>query len=164
MGNLNFTPQTWVSAMIDATDFNTDIRDAFKEIQDPWDAYTPTWTAATTNPTIGNGTISGAYNRLGKTVIGRVSIVPGSTTTVGSGIYSIGLPFSTTGTDKVIGPCLWIDSGVNYRIGSMYINGPATNEFMCHVDAGTATWGSTGNPIVIATPDRFRGIFMYEAA
>jgi hypothetical protein len=57
-----------------------------------WTSYTPTWTASTTNPTIGNGSITGNYKQIGKTVWFRILITDGSTTSEGSGNYSVSLP------------------------------------------------------------------------
>ena len=62
-----------------------------------WIAYTPTWTSKVApNPSIGNGTIAGVYYQLGKFVVCRVQINPGSTTTFGStdptNVWQYGLP------------------------------------------------------------------------
>ena len=57
-----------------------------------WQSYTVSWTAATTNPSIGNGTLSGRYTQIGKTVIGSISLTMGSTTTYGTGAWSFSLP------------------------------------------------------------------------
>ena len=57
-----------------------------------WQSYTVSWTAATTNPSIGNGTLSGRYVQIGKSVIYSIALVMGSTTTYGSGIWRFSLP------------------------------------------------------------------------
>jgi|TARA_Y100000034_G_C6741159_1_gene328872 hypothetical protein len=58
-----------------------------------WTTYTPAWTATTTNPTIGNGTLTGAYRMVGRTsMVWRMTMVYGSTSTAGSGTWSFGLP------------------------------------------------------------------------
>lgn len=57
-----------------------------------WTAYTPTWLGAATNPTIGNATRAGFYRWRGRTVDGRFIITVGSTTNIGAGVYSFGLP------------------------------------------------------------------------
>ena len=76
---------------------NTHVRDNLKAIGDPWASYTPAWTATTTNPTIGNGTITGAWMSVGKLVHFRAKIVFGSTTTAGSGAYLFSLPATMSG-------------------------------------------------------------------
>lgn len=70
----------------------TQLTNNLKVIGDSWTAYTPVWTGATTNPVIGNGSITGAYQALGKHISFRIIIVAGSTTTFGSGAYSFTYP------------------------------------------------------------------------
>lgn len=90
---LNTTPAAWVTnETVTATKMNTEIRDALTNLQAAWTAYTPAWTATTTNPTLGNGTITGKYTRIGKLIIGRISLLMGSTTTFGAGAYRLSLP------------------------------------------------------------------------
>jgi hypothetical protein len=57
-----------------------------------WKAYTPAWTAVTTNPVLNNGTIVGKYRKIGKTIHFRIKLVIGSTTLFGSGEYRFSLP------------------------------------------------------------------------
>lgn len=57
-----------------------------------WTSYTPTWTAVTTNPVIGNGNLDGHYIQYGKTVHFRISMTAGTTTTFGSGAWGFALP------------------------------------------------------------------------
>lgn len=58
-----------------------------------WQDWTPVWTAATTNPSIGDGTLVGKYCVIGNTVHLIIGLVCGSTTTFGSGAWSFSLPF-----------------------------------------------------------------------
>jgi hypothetical protein len=69
-------------------------RNIVDSLEAGWTAYTPVWTATTTNPVIGNGTLQGKYKRIGKTVLFRVKVVMGSTTTYGSGQMRWSLPFA----------------------------------------------------------------------
>jgi hypothetical protein len=64
-----------------------------------WTAFTPSWTGATTNPTLGNGTMSCAYMIMGRTAFVRIKIVWGSTTNSGSGLYGLSLPAAATPVD-----------------------------------------------------------------
>lgn len=57
-----------------------------------WRTYTPTITGLT----IGNGSITGRYAVIGKTVTGTLFFTAGSTTTY-SGIFSFSLPIATAG-------------------------------------------------------------------
>jgi hypothetical protein len=61
-------------------------------IQAAWDTYTPTWAASGTAVALGNGTLTGKWIRLGKTVHYRIQLTMGSTTTFGTGTYSFVLP------------------------------------------------------------------------
>lgn len=64
--------------------------------QGVWQPYTPTWTASTINPTIGNGQLVGRYVQVGNTVDFTIRIVWGSTTNAGAGPYDFGLPTPPT--------------------------------------------------------------------
>jgi hypothetical protein len=63
-----------------------------------WQAYTPTWTADTTNPAIGNGTLTGRYIVIGKLCTYVLGLVMGSTTTYGSGNWAFSLPINAVNT------------------------------------------------------------------
>lgn len=67
----------------------------FRVLGAPWTAFTPIWTG-TTNPAIGNGTLSGAYKQIEKTLYVRYFIKMGTTTTYGSGNWRLTLPNSLT--------------------------------------------------------------------
>lgn len=54
---------------------------------DAWTAFTTTWSG-----TLGNGVIAAAYVRLGKTVLYRISVQWGSTTSHGAGPQTFTLP------------------------------------------------------------------------
>jgi hypothetical protein len=58
-----------------------------------WQGYTPTWGAVSgTQPVIGNGTLSGRYQKIGKTVHLWARILMGSTTTYGVNQWTLSLP------------------------------------------------------------------------
>jgi hypothetical protein len=61
-----------------------------------WDTYTPSWTGSGSNPSIGDGTITGHFRREGTTGEVRIHIEAGSTTTYGSGFYGLSLPSGWT--------------------------------------------------------------------
>lgn len=90
-------PRTWVAGeTVTAALLNSHLRDNLKAIGDPWATYTPSWTGSGGNPAIGNGTLAGWYMQAGKLVHFRISIIAGSTTTYGSGNYSLTLPVAPT--------------------------------------------------------------------
>lgn len=64
-----------------------------------WTDYTPTWTATTTNPTLGSTTIAGRYKELdSKTLAVRINIAitTGGAWNAGSGSYIFSLPAGKT--------------------------------------------------------------------
>lgn len=79
-------------------------------------AFTPAWTAATTNPVLGNGTLEGWWSRTGKRVSVDIKLTIGTTTTFGSGPWSFSLPVDAVRLD--IGTWLVIPPGPKF--GSCY--------------------------------------------
>lgn len=77
---------------INKTFWDNEVYNRWVELYGSWTSYTPTWTGATTNPVLGNGTLDGGYRAIGKTIAIRIRLVIGSTTTLGSGLWSFSLP------------------------------------------------------------------------
>ena len=63
-----------------------------------WTSYTPTWGATGTAPAIGNGTRAGASIIDGKLMHFRIVLTMGSTTTYGTGVWTLSLPGTLTGS------------------------------------------------------------------
>jgi hypothetical protein len=82
-----------------------------------WDTYTPTWEASVSNPSIGNGSITGRYKLLGKTMFVNIHFVMGTTTTFGSGNWRIGLPSFAFNSSAVILPTTFLDNSVSWYQG-----------------------------------------------
>lgn len=110
-----------------------------------WTSYVPTWTAVTTNPVIGNGTLTGRYKVNGKTVSVQISMTAGTTTTFGSGAWIFALPTGTA-VHQVAFAALVNDSSASVRWGGTgwVQTGAAT------VTRTIVTDGSTG--IASSTP------------
>lgn len=116
-----------------------------------WSSYAPSWTASV-NPAIGNGAIVGAYAQFGTTVHFRITITMGSTTTYGTGGWSLSLPvaavavewsFSGTATDSGVGnfPMRGLRSGTS----TIALVTPATtagNADRQVTSAAPFTWGN----------------------
>lgn len=66
------------------------VNDDLSYLAAAWTSYSPTWTAGVTNPT--NGSITAAYQQVGKTFRFWIRVVAGASTTFGSGIYEFSLP------------------------------------------------------------------------
>jgi hypothetical protein len=154
-------PRTWVAGEVPtAAILNTHIRDNFAVLGDPWTAYTPTWTAATTNPTLGNGTLEGHYVKAGRLVIYRIRLLFGSTTTVGSGAYNFTLPFSGTGHDPAGQGMARDDSAVSHMPVFSRLSGSAVIDLF----TGAGAVVTAAAPFTWATNDRISVTGIYEAA
>lgn len=120
-----------------------------------WISYTPTWTATTTNPIIGNGSITGGYRRIGGQVDFWVNLQAGSTTTYGTGDYRISLPvtalnngFNGEYTVRLL------NDGVQWYTdyyGSGTVQGLGST-FQIYNAARSASWTPT-NPFTFGTND-----------
>ncbi|WP_455360028.1 hypothetical protein [Streptomyces sp. SYSU K21746] len=101
---MTFTPRTWVvGETVTAALMNQEVRDQFNSMFAAWTSYTPSWTAVTTNPVVGNGTITGRYMKFGRTCHVQIDLVTGSSTTYGSGAYSMSLPFTAASVGQRAG-------------------------------------------------------------
>lgn len=117
----------------------------FGEGQSNWAAYTPTWTASSVNPAIGNGSLIGRYCVHAGTNTMRVSVrvVIGSTTTTGTGTWRFGLPLpanQSTGV-RCAGPFGAFDAGTAFRTG--VTNLVSATEITAYTDGAVNTIGPT---------------------
>ena len=112
-----------------------------------WNTYSPTWTAASSNPSIGNGTITGRYKQIGKTVFVNVKISMGTTTTFGSGNWRISLPVNAFETYSVILPTTFLSNGNAWYQGLSYTEYDGNTSYVVSV------WdkGATGSAAVSST-------------
>lgn len=157
-------PRTWVAGeTLTAALLNVHVRDNLKAIGDAWTAYTPTWGATSSNPTLGNGTLNGTYLQAGKLVMFRISLLFGSTTTVGSGNYTFTAPTAARYvTYQPAGTAQLLDSSVPAtRPQLAAFNGSAT-QLILQDTAGTPVTHNT--PYAWATGDRIIISGTYEAA
>jgi hypothetical protein len=163
------TPRTWVAGeKPTAATMNTHIRDQLNALGDAWTAFTPTWTAATTNPAIGNGTIVGAYRQIGKAVDFNIVITMGSTTTYGSGAYSLTVPVAVKAARSLsMGVARDASSGFSYPIALEFIGiGSTTGSarvFPTTAGIAFASLSSTA-PFTFAVSDVITLTGTYEAA
>lgn len=80
----------------------SDLLAVFPGNTDAWTPYTPAWTSLGVAPALGNGTLTGAYAKIGRTVHYRIEFTAGSTTTYGTSVYLFSLPF--TAADAGLSP------------------------------------------------------------
>ena len=127
-----------------------------------WQSYTPTWTASTTNPSIGNGTLSGRYFQIGKLVYCQFTMRAGSTTTFGSGLWRFSYPVAPVGTSANL-----------YQVGSVHAADSGTANYNGITQYAGATymsliinnnWVSATAPFTWANGDYLEVNTIYEAA
>ena len=121
--------------------------DAYENLTGPWTSYVATWTASSSNPAIGNGTIDGHYIQAGDLLIYKGVIVVGSTTTFGTGYWIITIPVAVTLGQRNVGVAALHDSSTstNDRAGALELLSSTTFRVVANgrVDATTPfTWAS----------------------
>ncbi|MCX4543764.1 hypothetical protein [Streptomyces sp. NBC_01565] len=132
-----------------------------------WQNYTPSWTAVTTNPVLGNGSLSGRYMRDGSTVNFSIKITAGSTTTFGSGPWSLTLPTAAANNIDMLGKTFVGDSSAGtaaYSQGPAYIAAGGTTVSPYAGGANSTGIVSSLNPQTWANGDRLWISGTYEAA
>jgi hypothetical protein len=153
--SLNSTPATFIAGQVmTAANWNLEVRDAITGIQAVWTTYTPVWTAPGANPTLGNGTITGRYLRMGKTLVAcEIIVTIGSTTNPGTGAYAWSLPFTLLngGTGLAAGSGGFTDASA----GTPLLSRGAIRVSATTVGLSDATGARVGaaSPVVPATGD-----------
>lgn len=131
-----------------------------------WTNFTPTWTASTTNPTIGNGLLEGTYKRVGNTVHVWMMMTAGSTTTFGSGEYKISLPVTARAISRAVLSLVMNNDGT--RLYNSLAHNAYTTSLSLDSDNVTLFW-DTGvvthnSPFAWASGDWFIVSGTYEAS
>lgn len=131
-----------------------------------------TWTPSWTNLTVGNGTVTAKYTKIGKTVVARLNMVFGNTTSVG-GAVSISLPVTSVtyagqaGTIPISAQAvMWDASGTAYD-GIVTWSNTTTAGIKIFNTAGTyssITTLSSTVPFTWTTSDEISLTIIYEAA
>lgn len=164
---MTFAPRTWVvGEVVSAALMNQEIRDQLNTFFGAWTTYTPTWTGSTTNPVLGNGTLTGRYMKIGRTVWAEVFLQPGGTTTFGSGTYLFSAPFTkaASGTESV--------GGARLSAGSVYMGQCVLSPSSSSMNAtfpntstpATAVNMSNSTPATLASGHALRLSICYEAS
>jgi hypothetical protein len=132
-----------------------------------WTSYTPVWSGNLTAPTIGNGTATGLFCQIGKTVHFVLSITLGSTSTVGtSSRYSFSIPTSNKNISAHVISGLYTDNSAS-QIYPLTCRIDETAVNVAFYTAGPTS--ITGNvlaaakPVVPATGDIYVMSGTYEA-
>lgn len=120
-----------------------------------WTSYTPTWTG-----TIGNGTITGRYIKIGRFFRAKVTITWGSTTSHGAGAQTVSPPFTCVGSEHN-GGCRIVDSSAGTQFfRHAFFN--STTAVAFGTEAGVFITGTA--PMTWATSDVLHAAFSGETA
>lgn len=137
----------------------------------PWTTYTPILYGSTTNPTIGNGSISGRYMYLGATIIGEIRIIAGTAGfNRGLGTYTVSLPTTAIYENyQPVGQVVMRDEGpgITY-FGTAIFNNNVNNRLELYMHSQSATFDegiaiTESTPFLFSANDKILIHFMYEA-
>lgn len=131
-----------------------------------WTSFTPSWT----NLTVGNGTQTAAYIQIGKTVLGSLKFIMGSTSSVGTNPYFTPPVAASSSYHTNIHP---IGSGCAYDGSAFYLITPCFRNSIARIEMlATGAGGTYVNyadltgtaPATWNTNDVFMLSFAYQAA
>jgi hypothetical protein len=134
-----------------------------------WTSYTPTITADGGGFAINNGTLTGRYKQVGKTVFFKLKFIFGSTTNAGTGHWNFSLPVTAYDSNFTFSAAILNDGIAWYGgIGNGNYTG-STSSFAVIIpgtDSSVTTWASVGNggPFIWGTADNITISGSYEAA
>jgi hypothetical protein len=122
-------------------------------------SYTPEITGSTTDPTLGDGTLTGHYTRIGNFVNAWIYWLFGSTTDKGSGTYIFTLPVNCSSTviNYPMGYWLEYTSGAHHSGLIRYSSG--NNKVACAVDS--AVYLSSAVPVAPVAGTSYRLCIQY---
>lgn len=127
-----------------------------------WEAWTPTWTATTTDPTLGNGVLSGRYFRNGKFVHCNLFLEFGSTTTEGVGTWEFSAPV-TAANLLGCGAAKLLNHLVKYYVAVATFP-VTTTKIRVFSEANTGAPIGSGIPFAWGVNDKMQFSLSYEAA
>lgn len=150
---------------VDATG---NVTQAGNMIMGAWTTFVPTWTASSVNPTLGNGTLTSRWSRVGRTIHWIGSLTAGTTTSGGTGFWSMSLPV-TAATNSVtsIGPADYVNVGDNEYVGLIEIqSGGTTGGFIVKTSTNSTSTANVSNSVPVATSQNTRLLWdvVYESA
>jgi hypothetical protein len=157
-----------VGEVVTAALLNQEIAGQFNSFFGAWSTYTPTWTATGSNPSLGNGTLTGRYLQVGRRYDVHIELTCGSTTTYGSGNYSFSLPVAAAaaGTGNRVGHAQALVTGARYG-GQVVISPTASTTspfFPPNSTTSSLSQGSPSVPGTWASGNSMRMTLTYESA
>lgn len=136
-----------------------------------WQSYTPTLFGSGTNPIIGNGSVTGRYAAIGRTVVGEIRIIAGTAGfNRGSGTYSVSLPIAGVIENyQPVGQVVMRDEGpgITYFGTAIFNNSVNTRvELYMHSQSATFVEGvavTESTPFLFSANDKILIQITYEA-
>ncbi|MBX9425421.1 hypothetical protein K4902_24040 [Streptomyces lateritius] len=144
---------------------NAEIRDQWLDVLAAWTTYVPVWTASV-NPNLSNGTLVGRYKKIGRLVNFQIDLTMGSTTTYGTGAWSITLPFQAAASSgSRVGNAQALGAS---RFGGQVIVSPGANGVGAFFPASSAvsnySSAAAAVPFAWANGNELRITGTYESA
>jgi hypothetical protein len=100
--------------------------------------YTVTWASSGTQPSIGNGTLTGRYLKMGTFVWAFVAMTVGSSTTYGTGSYTWSLPFTSQSYPAHSPWPMFVGSGLVRDVSASQYHPPTTTPNFIITHGGSA--------------------------
>lgn len=136
--------------------------------QGDYTSVTPAWTASVTNPSLGNGSLISRWARVGRKISWQGTLILGSTSNGGTGIWSISLPVQAASTGILqLGVADYVNAGDNEYQGEVQItSGATTAGFLVKTGATAQSSGNVSNtvPVAASSNTRLHWNVEYEAA
>jgi hypothetical protein len=149
---------------------NTSLVELFRP-NSAWTTYTPSWSSSGTQPSLGNGAITGRYFRIGKAVFVYIKLDMGSTTTYGTGSYYFSVPFTQTDSGmsaRRLGQMSVYDANTA-QAGWGWVRTHSSTQVVCEYISGAGMMNAIGvvgttTPVTFANGDRLDLWFVMEVA
>ena len=137
------------------------------ELGAAWQSWTPTVSASGGSPTIGNGTMTAKYIKIGKTVSYRIDITCGSTTNFGTGGLTLTLPLTAASSTSLspIGVAYMRDDSTTSKLGGVVtLASTTTLQIFANSSISAVPAVFSTSPWTWATNDTLQLSGTYEAA
>lgn len=157
-------PRTWTAGeIVTAANVNTHLRDNLLAISGAWVTYTCTWSG-----TLGNGTKSSFYTRIGRTIHYRITVSWGSTTSHAAASQTFTLPVAENANISFVGAPMGIAGMYDASAGQFYASGIAVlstgQTVFVHMPSSTTLLWTAANPTTWASGDILSITGTYEAS
>lgn len=129
-----------------------------------WTSYTPTFS----NFTLGNGTLTASYARMGRTIVFRVTVVLGTTSVMGTDpLFTLPVTAASYNTHTPIGDCNILDASAADFLGTVWATSTTQGRIITWLANATYVTGAVVTatvPMTWTSTDGFMIVGTYEAA